>query len=96
MTDSAGSSTARIVREWQFPLYVGGIEEKVQPVLLGGPYDDIDDALDCCWDWMCDRRALGARTYQSVFLIEMGGSVPVIRTLPKGALPSDDDEEPFD
>lgn len=74
------------VREREYPVYVGAIREGVRAEILGGPYNDIDDAMDRCWDAMAD----GIAKSPSLFLIETGSGIPTVYTIPKGALPPDD------
>jgi hypothetical protein len=69
---------------WKCPLYAALIDEDLRCEIVGGPFDDIDDVLDACWD-------SGAGTdleFERFFVIEMGAGYPVVRTFPSGAFPT--------
>lgn len=66
------------------PLYVGIVESDISLRRIGGPFDDIDDALDCCWDMVLGEDV----PRESLFLIETGRGSPHVRALPADALPA--------
>jgi len=68
---------------WDTPLYAAMIESDSSFRMLGGPFDDIDDALDCFWD-NCVEHDLPR---ENLVLIEAGGDMPKIARLPIQALP---------
>ncbi|MBX3402552.1 MAG: hypothetical protein KF699_03970 [Phycisphaeraceae bacterium] len=54
---------------------------------LGGPFADIDDVLDACFDEVM-ARGCGR---DAVFYIERCGGRSVARAFPDGAFPADDE-----
>lgn len=54
---------------------------------LGGPFSDIDDVLDACFDEMM-ARGCGV---DAVYYIESSGGKRVARAFPAGAFPTDDE-----
>lgn len=69
------------------PLFAMARGEDGGVIQLGGPFEDIDDVLDCCWDHILGNDLSVDRT----FLIETTSNGPVRREFPRGAFPEQDD-----
>jgi len=70
-------------------LYAARIHEDLRCEIIGGPFEDIDDVLDACWD----RGAGNDLPVEQFFVIEAGGSHRVVRTFPQGTFPAEDAAE---
>jgi len=77
--------TASMTESFQAPLYATRIDPNLSLRILGGPFVDIDDALDCLWEHLNEDES----SRESLLLISMASGVPRIHPLPAEVLPAD-------
>lgn len=70
----------------QAPLYALGRDIEGAYARIGGPFEDVDDLLDCCFDHMMQHDLPNS----AVAFIEKMDGVEHRRAFPRGALPEND------
>jgi len=73
-----------MTQQWNYPLYAATVTSELSLRLLGGPFYDVDDALDCLWDLISSDEI----SRNGLLLIETGASQPKAIPLPNEALPA--------
>ena len=76
------------------PLYAMAREGDGSWKRIGGPFEDVDDLLDCCFNHMMDVRVITSDhdlTSRDVAFIETIDGQEVQQAFPHGALPEDED-----
>lgn len=64
-------------------MYAMCIDDQLSTQVLGGPFTDIDDVLDACFDSMMAKD----RDASTMFYVQVEGSNTVVRAFPRGAFP---------
>jgi len=65
-------------------IYAMTVESTGAARCLGGPFEDIDDVLDACFDEMMARDC----SPSEVFYVERRDGMPMVRCFPDGAFPT--------
>lgn len=64
-------------------LHAMSVDPALATRILGGPFDDIDDVLDCCFD---ELMASG-RGVESVFYVKVREGEAAVQHFPRNAFP---------
>ncbi|MBI4567111.1 MAG: hypothetical protein HY719_01795 [Planctomycetes bacterium] len=68
--------------DWPHPMFAAFVHDDRGTEVLGGPFGDIDDVIDCCWDSMEEGHT------ERCFFIEATPLGPRLQTFPPGVFPA--------